>query len=359
MNKSADMDDMLQEKPGPVVGPGEFVFASAGLEHGHIHGMTGGLIEAGATLRWVHDPDPEKVTRFRERFPQAKAARTLDEILDDGDVRLVAAAAVPCDRCELGLRVMEAGKDYFTDKGPMTTLEQLERARAAVGRTGRKYAVYYGERLHCEGAVYAGQLIERGAIGRVLQVINLAPHRLSASDRPGWFWDKSKVGGILTDIGSHQVEQFLFYARATDARVDYARVANLDHPRHPGFEDFGEAALVAGDGASQYLRVDWFTPDGSSVWGDGRLFILGTGGTIEVRKHIDVAHSNSRDHVFLVNDDGERHVHVEGKVGFPYFGALIRDCLYRTETAMTQAHAFKAAEVTLKAQEMADGAKQK
>ena len=36
------------------------------------------------------------------------------------------------------------------------------------------------------------------------------------------------------------------------------------------------------------------------------------------------------------------------------FGALVLDCLNRTENAMTQAHAFKAAELCLKAQALAD-----
>ena len=39
--------------------------------------------------------------------------------------------------------------------------------------------------------------------------------------------------------------------------------------------------------------------------------------------------------------------------GYPFFGQLIPDCLNRTETAMTQAHAFKATELCLQAEEQA------
>jgi hypothetical protein len=42
-----------------------------------------------------------------------------------------------------------------------------------------------------------------------------------------------------------------------------------------------------------------------------------------------------------------------GATGYPFFGQLILDCLNRTENAMTQAHAFKAAELSLLAQEKA------
>jgi hypothetical protein len=96
--------------------------------------------------------------------------------------------------------------------------------------------------------------------------------------------------------------------------------------------------------------VDWFTPTGLSTWGDGRTIILGQKGTIELRKYVDVARDATGNHVYLVDATGEQHFEVEGKVGFRYFGELILDCLQRTEKAMTQAHAFKAAELCLKAQ---------
>ena len=206
-------------KPSPVVKPGGFVIAAAALDHGHIYGMCNGLTEAGATLKYVYDPDPEKVAAFRRSFPQARAAESLEQILADPEVRLVAGAAVTSERCPLGLRVMDAGKDYFTDKAPFTTLEQLEAARKKVRETGCKYMVYYSERLHVEGAVFAGQLIEQGAVGRVLQVLGMGPHRLSAESRPAWFFEHERYGGILCDIGSHQIEQYLYYSGEKDARV--------------------------------------------------------------------------------------------------------------------------------------------
>ncbi|HMP74043.1 MAG TPA: Gfo/Idh/MocA family oxidoreductase [Kiritimatiellia bacterium] len=341
-------------KPSPVCQPGDFVFAAAALDHGHIYGQVNGLREAGATLKWVYDPDPGKVGNFRKAYPEAALARSLEEILDDPEVRLVASAAIPCDRAPLGLKVMNAGKDYFTDKSPFTTLEQLEEVRANVAATGRKYAVYFSERLHTECGMYAGELIEQGAIGRVLQVIGLGPHRLNAGSRPDWFFKKEKYGGILTDIGSHQCEQFLHYTGATGGKVLAAHVANHHHPEHPELEDFGEAMILGDNGASFYFRVDWFTPDGLRSWGDGRTIIQGTDGYIELRKYVDIGTDRMGDQVYLVNGEGEARWDVSGKVGFSYFGRLVRDCLEGTETAMTQEHAFKAAELSMLAQNLAD-----
>jgi predicted dehydrogenase len=343
-----------QGKPSPAVKPGEFYFAAAHLDHGHIHGQCYELVNAGGTLKWIYDPDPKKVEALQKSHPQVKIARGLDEILDDPEVRMVTSAAVPCDRGPLGCRVMEAGKDYFTDKTPFTSLDQLAQARGVAKKTGRKYMVYYGERLHSECGIFAGELIQNGAIGRVIQVLGLGPHRLNAPNRPAWFFDKAKYGGILCDIGSHQVEQFLYYSGAKDATVSSAAVGNFNNPDYPELEDFGEASLIGDNGASNYFRVDWFTPTGLRTWGDGRTVILGTKGYIELRKYIDVGReTNQGDNLIIVNEEGEKILNVSGQVGFPFFGQLILDSLNRTENAMTQEHAFKAAELCLLAQKAA------
>ncbi len=337
-------------KANIVVGKGDFRFGAIGLDHGHIFGMCNGLIEAGAELAWVYDPDPNKVASFCKTFPDVRVAKSQDEILNDAPIHLVASAVIASDRCPLGLRAMDAGKDFFADKPPLTTLEQLDAAKAKVQATGLKYAAYYSERIHVEAAVYAGDLIQQGAIGRVLQVLGLGPHRISLPTRPAWFFQKEKYGGILCDIGSHQIEQFLFYADVKDARVLHSKVANYHHPDYPGFEDFGDATLVGDNGATQYFRVDWFTPDGLGTWGDGRTVILGTDGYIELRKYIDVARDPEGDQVYLVDHKGEHHISVHGEVGYPFFGQLILDCLNRTEHAMTQAHIFKAIELAIQAE---------
>lgn len=339
--------------PQPVVSTGEFSFAAVGLDHGHIYGMTDGLVGAGATVTWVFDRDAEKAAAFAKRYPTARVASSEQEILDDPDVRLVATAAVASERAPIGLRAIEAGKDAFVDKAPLTSFDQLDAAREATARTGRKYAVYYGERLHTESAILAGQLIEQGAIGRTLQVASFGPHRIGTG-RPDWFYDPAQYGGILCDIGSHNFDQILHYTGATDGRIISSTVANYAHPDTPGLQDFGDAHVVLDNGASGYVRVDWFTPDGLGVFGDGRTIILGTDGYIELRKYADIGTDNGGGQVFLVNQEGQYRFNANGMTGFPYFGSLIRDCLDRTENAMTQEHAFKAAELSLQAQAAAE-----
>ncbi|MDR1832741.1 MAG: Gfo/Idh/MocA family oxidoreductase [Fusobacteriaceae bacterium] len=341
---------VFQGKAEKVVKPGEFVFAAAGLDHGHIYAMTNGLREAGATLKSVWDSDPVKVAEFLEKYPEARAAESEEAILADPEIRLVASAIRPDLRAGLGLRVMSRGKDYFVDKPGMITLEEIEAVRELTEKTGRKYMIYFGERIHVEGAVFAEELIKKGVIGRVLHVTVLAPHRLNKPTRPPWFFEKSRHGGIITDIGSHQIEQFLAFAGAKTAAVAHSYVANYANPDKPDFYDYGEGTLLADNGATCMFRVDWFTPPGLSAWGDGRVFIVGTKGYIEVRKYVDVARDTRGDNVYWVDGEGEHRENVTGKIGFIFFGQFIRDCVNRTETAMTQAHVLEAMKIAIEAQ---------
>lgn len=348
MNYAPDMSGMK-----PVVEPGEFVFAASHFDHGHIYGQINGLAQAGGELKSVYEPDAARLDSVRKEHPDVRVVTDFREILDDDQIQLVTSAAIPDLRCGIGLQVLDAGKDYLTDKAPFTTLEQLASARAKVEETRRKYMVCYSERLGNESAWHAGELIHGGAIGRVLQVLNLAPHNLAASSRPDWFFQKERYGGILTDIGSHQFEQFLSYAGAAGGQINYARVENFANPDTPGLEDFGEAHITLDTGASAYCRLDWFNPKASKTWGDGRTFVLGTNGYLEIRKNIDVTRGDG-DKIFLVNDDENVEIDCRGKVGFPYYGRLIHDVLNRTEVAMTQVHAFLAAELSMQAQVLAD-----
>lgn len=353
MSNANGMTYAPKGKPAPVVKPGEFIFSAAHLDHGHIYGMTNALLEAGGTLKYVYDPDPNKVAQFVKTYPQVQVALSEQQVLDDKETHMICGAHITSERGPFGLRVMGAGKDYFTDKAPFTTMSQLNAAKEMAKATGRKYMVYYGERIHCQAATLAGEMIQAGEIGQVVHVEGFGPHRLMAHARPAWFFEKEKYGGILCDIGSHQIEQYLYFAGEEEARVTYSRIGNYANPDHPELDDFGDCNIVGEKGTTNYFRVDWFTPDGLRTWGDGRTLIIGTKGYIELRKYVNVGTDmEGGDHVYLVNSQKEQYFNADG-AGCPFFGQLVLDCLNRTENAMTQHHAFKAAELCLQAQEKA------
>jgi len=323
-------------------------FSAIGLNHAHIYGQTNLLLRAGAELASFFAPEPELVAQYSQTYPQARLTRGQGEILEDETIQLVISAGIPCERAPLGIEAMKHGKDFMSDKPGFTTLEQLDEARSVQRETGRIYSICFSERFEVPAAVRAGELIQAGAIGRVVQTVGLGPHRIHPPERPEWFYQKAKYGGILTDIASHQVDQFLFFTSSTQARVVASQVANYKYPQYPELEDFGDMVLQ-GDGGTGYVRVDWYTPAGLGVWGDGRLTILGTEGYIELRKYIDIGGRPGSNHLFLVDKQGIRYLDCANG-DLPYGRQLIADILNRTETAMPQAHCFLASELALTAE---------
>lgn len=327
-------------------------FAVIGMNHGHIYSQVGAVQRGGGELVSYYAKEADLMADFKKRFPQAKAAASEKEILDDKSIQLVLSAGIPQERAPLGIRVMKSGKDYMSDKPGITSLAQLAEVRKVQKATNRIYSIMYSERFENKATVKAGELVKAGAIGKVIQTIGLGPHRMNPKTRPEWFFKMSDYGGIITDIGSHQFDQFLYFTGSTEAHVVASEVGNVGHPQYPDVQDFGDV-MVRGNKGMGYVRVDWFTPGGLKSWGDGRLTILGTEGFIEIRKNVDISGAPGGNHLFLVNQKETLTLDTKD-VDLPYGRQLVDDVVNRTETAMTQAHCFLTMELALKAQAAAE-----
>jgi len=331
-------------------------FAAIGLDHRHIYEQVGRLLEIGCECAgyWTAG-DPEPLAGFVKRYPTLNRVDDPSVLYTDPRIQLIVTAAVPSDRANIAMRAMEAGKDVMTDKPGCTTLEQLDALRATVARTGRIWSINFSERFEVPAVQRAGELVQAGRIGKVVQTLGLGPHRLNRPTRPDWFFEPDRYGGILTDIASHQIDQFLYFTGSDDAEIVSSSVANHVNPETPALEDFGELVLRS-TGASRtahgYVRVDWYTPDGLPTWGDGRLTLLGTEGYIELRKYVDLEGRSGTNHLFVVDGQGTEYIDCMNDT-LPYYPQLVADVQGRTETAMTQTHCFKVMELALRAQAQA------
>jgi predicted dehydrogenase len=349
---STDRPEEILLQPENRPAPKESIrFSVVGINHAHIFGMVEALIGGGGQLVAVYSKEPELLPDFTKRYPNAKVAKSEAEILEDNSIQLVASAAIPVDRAPIGIRVMQSGKDYMTDKPGILTFEQFKEVKKVQKKTKRIYSIVYSERLSNPASVKAGELILSGAIGKVIQTLGMGPHRMSPDTRPAWFFDPEKAGGVLCDIGSHQCDQFLFYTNSKQAEVSFSQIGNFNNPKYPKYCDFGDMS-VRSPHATGYIRIDWFTPKGLDTWGDGRMFILGTEGYIEMRKYIDIAGRKGGNHLFLVNQKETKYYDCS-QVFMPYGEQLVSDVVNRTETAMTQDHCFLATELALTAQKIA------
>jgi predicted dehydrogenase len=169
-------------------------FSVIGLNHGHIYGQSEAVIRNGGQLVSFFAKEPELISAFSKRYPDAKLARSEKEILEDSSIQLIVSASIPADRAPLGIQVMRHGKDFMVDKPGIITLEQLAEVRKVQKETKRIYSIMYSERFENRATVKAGELVKAGAIGKVVQTIGLGPHRINLKSRPEWFFDKKYFG---------------------------------------------------------------------------------------------------------------------------------------------------------------------
>lgn len=329
-------------------------FGVIGADHLHLFQMVDRLVAAGATAA-AHAPDGGLIGMYAG-WQKESVERPADEIIADGSIGLIVLAGVPRDRAAVAVAALRAGKQVLSDKPGVTTLQQLDEVRAALGgHAGRPWTVLFSERFENRAIAEAVTLARAGAVGRVVQVVGSGPHLLSAKHRPAWFWEQAATGGILVDIGSHQADQFLAIAAGPDdetaAQVRSASVGNVGCPDHPTMQDIGSMTLVA-NGVVGDHRLDYLTADGLGTWGDVRLTIIGTEGTIEARANVDPAGAAGAEHLIVVDADGTRRVDVSSRP-VDWAEQLLADIADGGERLMTQAHVLNVCDLVLRAQQAA------
>ena len=324
-----------------------------GIDHGHIFDMLDEMLKEGCTCDYFWtEGSPLTLKEFNQKYPNIKRIENKSEILNDNKIDMILISSIPKDRAINSIEALKSGKDVMVDKPGCTTLDQLEDLKRTVKQTGKIWSVNFSERFHVAAVAKAEQLVAEGKIGKVKQTMGTGPHRQGNYERPNWFYERESYGGIITDIGSHQIHQFLVFTNSNKAKITHSIVENTTKKEFPGFQDFGEINLT-GNGGHGYIRLDWFTPDALPTWGDGRLFILGDKGFIEIRKYTDLAKSDSGNHLYYANNEEVKHLDCRD-VKLPYFRNLINDVLNRTETACSQELTYLTMELAIKAQEIAE-----
>jgi predicted dehydrogenase len=332
-------------------------FAVIGIDHRHVYDVTQHLIDAGMACAgwWPVTTNPHVLAGFRKRFPHLPEVADRDRLMDDPTIHLIVTADIPSERAALAIEAMRRGKDVLADKPGITTRADLAAVERAVAETGRRFIVAFGDRWGSPASTRARALVREGAIGRLVSTTGMSPHRLNRDTRPDWFWNARTNGSILVDIGCHQIDSFLQLTGSEDAEIVHAAIRTVAPERTPvnDFQDWGEM-ILRNDVASATMQMHWFTPDGLADWGDGRAFITGTEGYIELRKNLDLAGREGGQHLFLVTNTKTEHIPCAADPVDTY-RALAADLRDRTETAMAQSHCFAVCRLALEAEARALG----
>lgn len=333
-------------------------FAVVGADHLHLFSIVGGLVEAGA--RPVAHVRAGDLISGYEGWQPGSEARELADVLVDPAVDLVVTVGEPAARAGVAVAALEAGKAVLSAKPGVTTRAGLDRIRALVGdRPGRPWTVLFTERHENRAIARAVAMARGGAVGRVVHVTGAGPHELNGDLRPEWFWDPTRSGGILVDLASHQIDQFVAMCGdpssgdRSGVSVAAARVGNVACPERPAMQDIGSCTLLAAGVVGEH-RVDLLSPTGLPTWGDVRLTVIGTEGTLEVRANIDPAGAPGGEHLIVADADGVRRIDVSDD-RLPWPEHVLADLADDGERLCTQAHVLAVCDLALEAQETAAG----
>lgn len=329
---------------GAGVGAGNGVgIGVVGLEHLHVLELVDELCAAGATV--VAHTDGDSLSSAFAGWQSGSRPTDRSGVLSDPDVDLVVVAGVPADRADDSVAALESGRPVLSDKPGVTTTDQLERVRAAVDASQRRWWVLFSERFGVPAVRRAVELARSGAIGRVVGVQGSAPHRAAFESRPGWFADPARAGTLLVDLATHQVDQFVALT-GDDVRVVHAAAGNVASPGFPAVHDVAELVLVGG-GARGFHRVDFLEADGFPAWGDVRLVVTGTEGRLEVRTPVTDGVAGPAE---LWITDHESHRRAELPTRPTWAEELLADLGDGGERLMPREHPFTVARVVLDAE---------
>lgn len=257
-------------------------FAVVGLNHNHVYAILSALLSVhDVELAAVVAAEDDLVTQFHTQYPDVPR-RDWPQVLADSSIELVACVAINADRGPLAVEALQAGKHVLVDKPAVTTLADLEAVEAAVAGSRKRWFVSYNERLGSPPHERLRELMQSGTLGRIATFVGLGGHRLAPATRAPWTYDRQKYGGIINDVGSHQIE--LFRWLTGEQIVEFrSRIGNLGTPEHPDFEDFGDVSFQSERGIAGYVQLHWLTPEPWVFTGDRRQFVVGTKGSAEVR----------------------------------------------------------------------------
>ena len=322
-----------------------------GAEHPHLFTIVEPLLELGATTV-AHSVGSGMWPDAYRGWRTDSDERSPDGVLDDPSIDLIVTADVPSKRGPIAAEALRRSKNVLADKPGVTTIEHLDAVVAASTASSARWWVLFSERFEHPAVIEAVRMARSGELGEIVHVTGLGPHSLGADTRPDWFWDMAATGGILVDLASHQVDQFLAVTGATSGSVSVVAAAagNAAVPQHPGFEDVGHIVLAC-DGVVGHHRVDYLTPAGLGAWGDPRLTIVGTRATAEVRAVIDVAGTPGGEHLIVVDAEGTRRV--DDLPPARWAVDLLADLFDDGERFMARNHSAAVSRLTLEAQRSA------
>jgi len=182
-------------------------------------------------------------SRAKEKFPDVRVARTLDELLADKEIRLCVIATPNDSHAPLALACLEAGRDVVVDKPFAPTMAECEEVVRVAKERRRLLTVYQNRRW--DGAFRTIRtIVQSGEVGEVAEY-EARFDRFRLDPKPGAWRERADQpgAGVLFDLGPHLVDQALVlfgephaitasaFCQRETSKVDDSFDVCLEYPR--------------------------------------------------------------------------------------------------------------------------------
>ncbi|HXK95321.1 MAG: Gfo/Idh/MocA family oxidoreductase [Candidatus Omnitrophica bacterium] len=200
------------------------------------------------------------------------------EMLEREELDIVAVYTTHGQRAEALLAAARAKAHIYSEKPLTTTLQDLEQVKQAVKNAGVRLTMMLSMRF--EG-IYrkVHELVRSGVIGEVAQASSQKSYKLAT--RPAWMKNRGTFAGTIPYIACHALD-LIRWCSGMEFVQGAAFHNNVGRPDLGRMENTAGLILLARNGATVTVRLDYCRPEIASTWGDDRLRFAGVEGVVEV-----------------------------------------------------------------------------
>jgi scyllo-inositol 2-dehydrogenase (NADP+) len=147
--------------------------------------------------------------RAREKYPDVRAVRTLEELLAEKEIQLCVIATPNDSHFELAKACLLAGRDVVVDKPFAPTLRESEELVRLAAERGRLITVYVERRWDGDFGTVK-KIVQSGRLGTVVEYECRFDRFRPEPKTNAWRERADQAGaGILFDLGPHVIDQAL------------------------------------------------------------------------------------------------------------------------------------------------------
>lgn len=203
-----------------------------------------------AKLAGVMSRREERAKEVAEQEENCFWTTDLNELLQKPEIDLICLTTSSGSHYELGKKVLQAGKHLLVEK-PICMLPQEAEDLIELAKQFNVKLGVISQRRFEEHIGYAKQLLDEGALGKLLYVEAVTPFYRTQEyyDSAEWRGTYAEDGGALMNQGIHQIDLLLWFGGKANAV--YGKTATQVHEMEA--EDLGLAVVQFDNGALGHI----------------------------------------------------------------------------------------------------------